>query len=50
MFIAVQNNISAVECVDFITGCEIEYAKITLKSKKLYILAHFICLTENYQT
>ena len=38
VFIAVQNNISAVECVDFITGCEIEYAKITLKSKKtLYI-------------
>ena len=26
VFIVVQNNISAVECVDFITGCEIENA------------------------
>ena len=24
VFIAVQNNIPAIECVDFITGCEIE--------------------------
>ena len=38
VFIAVQKNISALECVDFVTSCEVEYAKITLKSKKtLYI-------------
>ena len=41
VFIAVQNNISAVECVDFITGCEIEYAKITLKSKKTLYIGSF---------
>ena len=34
VFNAVQkkkNNISAVECMDFVTSCEVEYAKITLK-------------------
>ena len=41
VFIAVQNNISAVECVDFITGCEIEYAKITLKPKKTLYIGSF---------
>ena len=41
MFIAVQNNISAVECVDFITGCEIVYAKIDLKSKKTLYIGSF---------
>ena len=38
VFIAVQKNISAVECVDFVTSCEVDFAKITLKAKKtLYI-------------
>ena len=48
VFIAVQKNISAFECVDFVTSCEVEYAKITSKSKKHCILEHFICHTENY--
>ena len=38
MFVAVQSNITAVECVDFVTNCEIDFAKVTLKGKKeLYI-------------
>ena len=38
VFVAVQSNITAVECVDFVTGCEIDFAKVTLKGKKeLYI-------------
>ena len=41
MFIAVQNNISAVECGDFITGCERVYAKITMKSKKTLYIGSF---------
>ena len=38
VFVAVQSNITAVECVDFVTDCEIDFAKVTLKGKKeLYI-------------
>ena len=48
VFNAVQKNISAVECVDFVTSCEVDFAKITLKAKRLCILEHFICHIENY--
>ena len=38
VFVAVQSNITAVECVDFVTDCEIDFAKVTQKGKKeLYI-------------
>ena len=43
MFVAVQSNITAVECVDFVMDCEIDFAKVTLKGKKNSILVHFTC-------
>ena len=38
VFVAVQSDITAVECVDFVMDCEIDFAKISLKGKKdIYI-------------
>ena len=32
------------ECVDFVTDCETDFTKVTLKGKKeVYILVHFTC-------
>ena len=43
VFVAVQSNITAVECVDFVTDCEIDFAKVTLKGKKeLYISSFYM--------
>ena len=33
VFVPVQSNITAVECDDFVTDCEIDFAKVTLKGK-----------------
>ena len=41
VFIAVQNNLTAIECIDFITDCELEYVKVSLKSKKVLYVGSF---------
>ena len=41
MFVAVQSNITAVEYVDFVTDCEIDFAKISLKGKKDFYIGSF---------
>lgn len=38
VFVAVLANLTSIECIDFITECEIELVKISLVSKKtLYV-------------
>lgn len=41
VFIAVQYNLTAIECIDFITDCELEYVKVTLKSMKVLYIGSF---------
>ena len=41
VIVAVQSNITAVECVDFVTDCEIDLVKISLSGKKDVYIGSF---------
>lgn len=41
VFVAVRSNLTSVECIDFITDCELEMVKISLKNKKELYVASF---------
>ena len=40
-FVAVRSNLTAVECVDFVTDCEIELVKISLKGRQELFVGSF---------
>ena len=41
VFVAVRSNLTAVECVDFITDCELELVKISLKGRQELFVGSF---------
>lgn len=49
VFVAVQTNMTAVECVDFVTDCEIDFAKISLKGKKDIYIGSFYMPKRNME-
>ena len=41
VFVAVRSNLTAVECVDFVTDCEIDLVKISLKGRQELFVGSF---------
>ena len=41
LFVAVRSNLTAVECVDFVTDCEIDLVKISLKGRQELFVGSF---------